>query len=419
MNASPDVVITGLGVVAPIGIGIEAFVEALRAGQSGVAPLSPYAEAGMNLRIGAALKDFDGEKFVHRKTLKVMSREIQSAFAAADLALKHAGLAKGAIDPDRLGVVLGSEMLYGKIDELEEAFRHCSEDKQFHFEQWGKNGLSQIFPLWMLKYLPNMAACHVGIALDARGPNNSITQGESSSLVALMEGASYIQRGLADVVIVGGSGSRISEAALPFRGMVDVSSSQADPTTVSRPFDAGRSGMVIGEGSGTLVLESRTHAERRGAKILARVAGYASRTEPGHRDKMTGVSISNAIRGALQMSGLKPEEIGHVNANGASTLRDDRIEAAAICKELGDVPVTALRSYFGYLGAGSGAVELAASVWSLNSGEIPRTLNYDQPDPACNVRVIHGEPLQGRPPVVLKLNHTPIGQAAAVVITAE
>jgi 3-oxoacyl-[acyl-carrier-protein] synthase II len=418
MNASPEVVITGLGVVTPIGIGIDTFIESLRQGRSGVQTFSPYSELGMTPHIGARVHDFDGEKYVHRKTLKVMSREIQSAYAATDLALKHAGLAKGGIDPDRFGIVLGSEMLYGKIDELADAFRHCFSEQRFHFEQWGKAAMRDIFPLWMLKYLPNMAACHVGIAHDARGPNNTITQGENSSLMAIMEAASYIQRGLADVAVAGGTGSRISEAALPFRGTIDVSDSRADPVTVSRPFDVGRTGMVIGEGAGSLVLESREHAQRRGAKIWARVAGFASRTESGHRQNMTGLSIRNAIRGALQSAGLEPADVGHVNAHGASTQRDDRIEAVAIREQLGDVPVTALKSYFGYLGAGSGAIELAASVWSLTSGEIWPTLNYDRPDPQCAIRVVHGQPLTGRPAVALKLNHTPIGQAAALVIAA-
>lgn len=418
MNASPEVVITGLGVVSPLGIGIEPFIESLRAGRSAVEPFSPYAERGMPLHIGSRVHDFDPEKFVHRKTLKVMSREIQSAYAATDLALKHAGLAKGTVDPDRIGIVLGSEMLYGKIDELVEAFRHCTPDDRFHFEQWGKAAMHDIFPLWMLKYLPNMAACHVGIAHDARGPNNTITQGENSSLMAIMEAASYIQRGLADVAIAGGTGSRISEAALPFRGTVDVSLSKEDPTTVSRPFDSKRSGMVIGEGAGSLVLESRQHAEKRGAKIWARIAGFASRTEAGHREKMTGLSISNAIRGALQMAKMEPRDVGHVNANGMSTLRDDRIEATAIREHLGDVPVTALKSYFGYVGAGCGAIELAASVWSISSGEIPRTLNYETPDPQCDIQVVHGKSMTGRAPVAIKLNHTPIGQAVALVIAA-
>lgn len=419
MHSSRDVVITGIGVVSPIGIGLDPFIDALRQGQSGVTTISPFSEQGMAFNIGAPIRDFDGKNYVHpRKSLKVMSREIQTAYAAADLAIKHANVAKGAVDPDRFGIVLGSEMLYGEVGELADAFRHCMTDKEFHFEQWGKTAMQDIFPLWMLKYLPNMAACHVGIAHDARGANNTIMQGEASSLIALMEAVSYIQRGLADVCLAGGTGSRLSEPALPFRGTIDMADWHADPTKASRPFDAKRAGMVNGEGSGVFVLESREHAEQRGARVWARIAGFASRSEPAHREAMTGLAIKNAITGALRMAELDPQQVGHVNAHGASTPHDDRIEAAAIRETLGDVPVTALKSYFGYLGAGTGAVELAASVWSVARGEVPRTLNYETPDPQCRVRVIDREPLVGAPPVAIKLNHTPLGQAAAVVISA-
>lgn len=419
MKSSCEVVITGLGVVSPIGIGLEAFVESLHARRSGVRTMPSFSDTDLPFQIGAPVNDFDGKNFVQpRKSLKVMSREIQTAYAAADLAMKHAQLAAGGVDPDRFGVVLGSEMLYGDVNELADAFRHCINDSGFHFDQWGKNAMQDIFPLWMLKYLPNMAACHVGIAHDARGPNNTIMQGEASSLLALMEGASYIQRGLADVVMVGGTGSRLSEPALPFRGAMDVANWSDDPTKASRPFDANRRGVVNGEGSGVLILERREHAEQRGARIWARVAGYASRTEGRQRDARTGLAIRNAISGALQAAGIEPSQVGHVNAHGASIRHDDRIEASAILDTLGDVPVTALKSYFGYLGAGTGAVELAASVWSVAEGTVPATLNYETPDPECPVNVVHGEPLVGAAPVAISLNHTPLGQAAAVVIAA-
>lgn len=418
MKPPVDVVVTGVGVVSPIGIGLDQFAESLRGGRSGVTTIYPFADYDMPFHIGAPIPSFEGKKFIHPKQLKVMSREIQTAYAAAELALQQAAFVKGAVDPDRFGAVLGSEMLYGKMEELADAFRHCTNQGEFDFGQWGTQAMRDIFPLWMLKYLPNMAACHVGIAHDARGPNNTVMQGDASSLIALMEGVSYIQRDLADVVLVGGTGSRLSEAALPFRGMIDVSDERSNPTAVSRPFDASRTGMVNGEGSGVLVLESLSFAERRGGKILARIAGWASRTEPGHRREMTGLSIKNAISGALQRAELKASDIGHVNANGISTQHDDQIEAAAIRELLGDVPVTANKSYFGYLGAGAGGVELAATVLSLMEGEIPCTLNYESPDPACPVNVVHGEPLRGRAPVALKLNHTPLGQAAAVILTA-
>jgi 3-oxoacyl-[acyl-carrier-protein] synthase II len=419
MKSSCEVVITGLGVVSPIGIGLEAFVESLHARRSGVRTMPSFVNTDLPFQIGAPVSDFDGKDFVQpRKTLKVMSREIQTAYAAANLAMKHAQLAPGAIDPDRFGVVLGSEMLYGDMNELADAFHHCIDESGFHFDRWGKNALQDIFPLWMLKYLPNMAACHVGIAHDARGPNNTIMQGEASSLLALMEGASYIERGLADMVMVGGTGSRLSETALPFRGAIDVAAWSNDPTQASRPFDANRTGVVNGEGAGVLVLERREHAEQRGARIWARVAGYASRTEGRQRDARTGLAIRNAVTGALQAAGIEPNQVGHVNAHGASIRHDDRIEASAIRDTLGDAPVTALKSYFGYLGAGTGAVELAASVWSVAEGTVPATLNYETPDPECPVNVVHGEPLVGAAPVAISLNHTPLGQAAAVVIAA-
>jgi 3-oxoacyl-[acyl-carrier-protein] synthase II len=420
MKSPREVVVTGLGVVSPIGIGIDAFMESLRAGRSGVVRLDEYADSELPFHLGAPVRDFDGKNFVQpRKSLKVMSREIQTAYGAADLALKHASLGKEQVDPDRFGVVLGSEMLYGDVSELAEAFRHCTHDRQFRFDEWGKNAMQDIFPLWMLKYLPNMAACHVGIAHDARGPNNTIMQEDASSLVALMEGVSYIQRDLADVVIVGGTGSRLSEPALPFRGALDVSNWQGDPAEASRPFDRNRDGMVFGEGAGMLVLESRDHAQRRGARILARIAGFASRMEGRQREARTGQSIRNAIVGALDQAEIEPGQVGHVNANGNSLPLDDRLEAAAIRDTLGDTPVTALKSYFGYLGAGTGAVELAASVWGVAEGFVPPTLNYQTPDPDCPVRVIHGEPLVGAPPVAISLNHTPLGQAAAVVVAGQ
>lgn len=419
MKSPREVVITGMGVVSPIGIGMEAFTAALRAGQSGVRTMPPFAATGLPFVLGAPVLDFDGKDYVQpRKSLKVMSREIQTAYAAADLAMKHANLGKESVDPDRFGVVLGSEMLYGDVSELADAFRHCITADGFHFDQWGKNAMQDIFPLWMLKYLPNMAACHVGIAHDARGPNNTVMQGETSSLLAVMEGASYIQRDLADVVIVGGTGSRLSEPALPFRGAIDVATWSGDPAQASRPFDADRSGIVNGEGSGMLILESREHAQRRGARVWARLLGYASRTEGRQRDARTGLAIRNALTGALTAAALEPQQLGHVNAHGASTQFDDRLEAAAIRQTLGDTPVTALKSYFGYLGAGSGAVELAACVWSVAEGVVPATLNYQTPDAQCPVNVVRGEALLGAAPIAISLNHTPLGQAAAVVVAA-
>jgi 3-oxoacyl-[acyl-carrier-protein] synthase II len=271
----------------------------------------------------------------------------------------------------------------------------------------------------MLKYLPNMAACHISIVHDARGPNNSIVQGGASSLLAVIEAATVIERGLADAMLAGGSGSLVQSSCLPFRGWDHLSNWPGAPAEAARPFDARRTGLVPGEGSAVLILESRAHAERRGAKVLASIAGYGRRHEPIAKGQPArGTAIEHSIAAALQRANLQPQDIGHVNAHGESSPVHDAVEARAIASALGDVPVTAIKSYFGDLGAGSGAVELAASVLALASGNVPPTLNYLSPDPACPVHVIRGSPLPVDRPAAVVLNQSNTGQAAALVIMA-
>lgn len=422
MPKDREVVITGLGVVCPLGIGHEAYWSALMAGQSGVNWLDETRAIDSPFRFASRIKDFDAKQFVQpRKTIKVMCLEIQAAYASAALAMQHAGLAKGGLDPNRLGVILGSEMLYGDMDELEEVYRHCSPDGRFQSELWATYAFKDLFPLWMLKYLPNMAACHISIVHDARGPNNSIVEGGVSSLLAISEAASVIQRGHADAMLAGGSGSCASFSCLPFRGWDHLSKWQGEPAGASRPFDAQRSGVVLGEGAGVMVLEAREHAERRGAKVLARIAGYSSRFEsPGAPWKeRTGRAIGQSIATALQSAGLTTGDIDHVNAHGDSSIHQDRQEARAIHEALGNVPVTALKSYFGDLSAGSGAVELIASVLALVHGQTPRTLNYQQPDPTCPVNVIREGNRPVKKPAMLALNQSSTGQAAAVAIVRD
>jgi 3-oxoacyl-[acyl-carrier-protein] synthase II len=311
-------------------------------------------------------------------------------------------------------------MLYGDLAEMVDVYRHCVEQGQFEYDRWGEVAFKDLFPLWMLKYLPNMAACHISIAHDARGHNNSIVEGGVSSLLAVWEAVSAIERGHADVMMAGGSGSFASFSCLPFRGWEHLSKWQGDPAGAARPFDAGRSGSVVGEGAAVLILEERSRAESRGAKILARVAGFASRFEaPGDPwKKRSGRAIRQSIEGALASAQMQPGDIGHVNAQGEGTIEQDRLEAQAIRDLLGDVPVTAPKSLFGDLAAGSGAVELVASVLALEHGRVPRTLNYDQPDPACPINVVHGQSWPVEKRTALVLNQAFTGQAAALVIAA-
>lgn len=418
MALQREIVITGVGVVSPIGIGREKFWSSLIEGRSGVRLVEMFQKMARAAPLGAPVTDFDPKEYVRpRKSLKVMSRDIQMGVAAADLACIDAGLRQQPLDPNRSGVVMGADMIFCELEELLPTYRSCLRDGQFDFAQWGPRAMADIYPLWMLKYLPNMPACHIGIAQDIRGPTNAIVMGEVSSLAAVIEAVRAVDRGSVDVMIAGGASSRVHTMIWQHEQLRQYSHRSDPPEAASRPFDAQRDGMVNGEGSGAFIVESREHADARGAKILARVRGFASTFEPRANGQLIqGWAISRAIEAALRDAGMQPDQIGHVKATGLSTTWDDHIEAQAIRRVLGDVPVTAPKSYFGNLGAGSGAVEMAVSVLALVEGLVPPTLNYIFPDPQCPVCVIHGRPMPVEKPAAVVLSHTRLGQAVAVVI---
>jgi len=420
MDRSRDIVITGAGVVSPIGIGCEDFWRALCAGESGIRPVDLFDASSLKVRFGGQIADFDPKQYVRpRKSLKVMSREIQLGFAAADLAMADAGIAEGSLEPERVGVVFGSDMIYADLEDLAQTYRRSARDGRFDFHLWSEAIQEELHPLWLLKHLPNMAASHIAIAHDARGPNNSMVLGDVSSLLAITEAASVIQRGWADVMLAGGTGCRLHPTALVARGDALLSHRADDFRSACRPFDRERDGLVNGEGAGAVVLESRGHAERRGARIRGALVATAVRCEPGaRRTGLRGESLRQAIRAVCAAAGFAPAAVGHVNAHGVGTVEMDRAEARAIAAELGAVPVTAPKSSFGHLGAGGGAVELVASLMGLEQGLVPATLNYRSPDPECPVNVVHGGPLAGRPATAVKVNLCSTGQAVAVALRA-
>jgi 3-oxoacyl-[acyl-carrier-protein] synthase II len=421
MPFASEIVITGIGVVCPIGIGKQAMWDSLCQGRSGVRRFSLYECGDLAEPFGAEVADFDPKQYVRpRKSLKVMCRDTQLAFAAADLACADAALQPQSRDSERFGVLFGADLVTCELPELVPACACSIRDGQFQMSRWGQAVTTELYPLWMLKYLPNMPACHIGIAHDARGPNNTITLGEVSSLAAVSEAAHVIARGQADVMLAGGTSSRIHPAVWTRSNVFPFARCGADPTTASRPFDARREGWVNGEGSAAFVLESRSHAEARGAKVLARILGAASRFEPQRQGApLEGRAIRQAILAALADARLSPAEIGHVNAHGLGTRHDDRIEAQAIRQTLGSVPVTAPKSFFGTSGAACGAVEMVVSLLAFQHGLVPHTLNYEVPDPECPVNVVHSQPQPISRPIALLLNHTPHGQAMAVVIAGE
>lgn len=418
MAPTREVVITGMGVVSPIGIGTEQFWTSLLEGRSGVRSLGALSDHNLPANIGAPVLDLHAEQYVRpRKSLKLMGRDIQLAFVAADLACSDAGFGASPVDPERLGIAFGADLMPGNLDEMVPAYRSCMPNGEFDFALWGQKALAEMFPLWMLKYLPNMPACHIGIAHDARGPNNSLTLAEVSSLAAIAEAMRVIERGQADAMIAGGTGSRIHPVVRGRQKIFWPSQRGDDPAAASRPFDADRDGMVHGEGAGAFILEGRDHAEARGATVLARILGYATAFESRPRGtEVRGQAMRTAIRGALQDAGLQPADIGHVNAHGLSAKMDDKLEAQAIRDTLGIVPVTAPKSYFGNLAAGGGSVEMAASVLAFQRGQVPPTLNYQHPDPNCPINVIRGQAMPLEQPTALVLNHARVGQSMAMVV---
>lgn len=418
---SVEVVITGVGVVSPVGIGKQLFWDALCAGRSGVAVIRSFNPEGVPVQIAAEVKDFDPRAYVkQRKSLKVMSRDAQLGIAASVLACRDAGIEDGAIDPERFGVILGADRICNPVEDSESPYRACIADGAFDFGRWSTAGMAAAYPLGFLKVLPNMIASHVSIAHDARGPNNTIHHADTSGLLAVIEAARVIQRGAADVMLAGGASSQMT----PFDwschcAIRHLSRHQGDPTEAVRPFDADRDGEVFGEGAGVFILESRRNAEARGARPLARILGFASTCEPRNGQPLQGTGLKRAIRSALAEAGLQPEQIGHVNAHGVGTISEDELEAHLLQVCMPDVPVTAPKSFFGNLAAAGGAVEMAVSVLAVDDGRVPATLNYQHPDPNCPVHVVAGKPIESERRTALTLNWTTRGQTAVVVLGAE
>jgi 3-oxoacyl-[acyl-carrier-protein] synthase II len=404
------------------------------AGQSGVSTISLLPAEQQPMKYAAESREFTGEveefgplekerKKAIKKGLKVMCRETRMAVAAAQLAIADAGFAEKPMDPEMTGVVLGSDYMLTMPEDYAMGMKTCAPTGEFEFSKWGKEGLGDMQPLWMLKYLPNMPASHIAIYNDLRGPNNSLTMREAAGNLAIGEAFRTIQRGHANMMVAGATGTRI----LPMQAIHALQTEQmaaenCDPTKASRPFDKSRTGMVAGEGAGMVVLEEYSSAKARGATIYAEVLGLGSANVADA--KLHGkcdVALARAIKAALRDAGRTPADVGHINAHGLSTSDRDVDEARAIHEALGpranDVPVTAFKSYFGNLGAGGGVVELIASVLALRDGRLPRVLNYQSPDPNCQLAIVtkDGTPAGGS---FLNLSVTPQGQAAVLYVAA-
>ncbi len=415
-------VITGLGLISPIGADPQAFWASLLAGRTGIRAISSFDTTHLPVRIAGEVTDFNPKQYLDRKYLKqlrVWSRSIQLGVSAAQCAMNDSGLSSGMLNPDRFGVVFGTSLMATELDDLGPAAMVSSSPQTnlVDLSEWGKRGIPEIPPLWMLKYLPNMPACHVSIQHDARGPNNSITQGEIASLLAMGEAFRILGRGGVDFFLVGGCESKINPLSMVRHCLFQTLCSNNDnPEQALRPFDRHRTGTVLGEGSAVFGLEQLASAQKRDAKIYAEVVGFAAGFD---RERQGGI-LARVIAKALADAGITPSDVDHINAHGLGTLEDDRLEARAIAHVFGEcqpmIPVVAPKSSLGNLGAAGSVSELAASILALQHGILPGTLNHDLLDPDCPIAVHRGEPRPIRSPYVLKISFTDKGQCAALVI---
>ena len=415
-------VFTGMGLLTPIGSTPGAFWASLCAGTSGIRRIQTFDPSALRCQIAGEIPDFDPKKIITsamketRKSLNKMAHTIRLGLCAAQLAMTDAGLQKGQIDPFRFGVEFACVMVATELEDLcKGAQTSCvGEPPAVDYNIWGREGLKQVPPLWMLKYLPNMPACHVSILFDAQGPNNSITSTDTAGLLALGEAFRLLARDSADFFLVGGCDSKLNPVAIARHGLFQelVTEPTTDPTTAVKPFDAARNGTVVGEGAAVFGLEELEFAQKRGAKILGELVGFASGFDKGR----TGKGLATVIRNALRDANVQPADIGHVNAAARGSRVLDPWDAKAIREVFGDVPVLAPKGHLGNSGAASGLIELAASVLALQHGQLPGTLNHSNPDPDCPVNVTSGPPKPIGSPYAVKLSVTDLGQCAAVVV---
>lgn len=419
------VVVTGVGVVSPIGIGNDSFWDSLLHNRTGIDFLQSMPFDGLPSAFGAEVRDFNPVNFLRdKKFVKVMCRDIQLGVASSNLAVTDANVSSGWIDPDRLGVVYGAGRMTCHPSELAAAVNACRTEGGFDPDKWGPEALASIAPLWLLRQLPNMPASHVSIDHNACGPNNTITCRDASALLALSEAVRVIEAGRADAMIVGACSSNIHPVDIAkFHSFEGLSRRTDDPTRACRPFDFERDGTVVGEGAASFVVESYQHAVRRGANIYAEVLGVGAGCDgKGLANESAGLGLVRAMESAIDGAGIRASELGHINAQGKSTQPDDIVEARAYHRVFGDlalkIPVTALKSYVGHFDAGAGAVELAGTLLSLKNGYIPATLNYEIPDPRCRLNVARGEATRLSNRTAITVNRTAMGQSAAAVLRA-
>jgi len=394
------VVITGMGCVSPLGNDITTLWSNILAGKSGVGLITHYDTGQFEVKIGAEVKDFDGVALFGTRDARRMDRFVQFALAATIQAVEHADLAISESNRDRIGVMLGTGI--GGMNTLFQ-----------QMEVFYQRGPDRVSPFLVPMMLPDTAAGMVAIQLGVRGPNMAVVSACASGTNAIGEAAETIRRGSADVIISGGSEAVIVPIAMAGLGVMNALSTRNDePERASRPFDKGRDGFVMGEGAAILVLESLEHAIARGAQVLGEISGYGTSNDAYHisAPAENGAGAALCMKSALNSAGLSAGDIGYINAHGTSTQLNDKSETAAIKTIFGkfayNIPVSSTKSMTGHLLGAAGALEAVICVKTLEEGILPPTINYETPDPECDLDYV---PNRARPAIVQNIMSNSFG----------
>ncbi|MGE5248185.1 MAG: beta-ketoacyl-ACP synthase II [Verrucomicrobiota bacterium] len=374
------VVVTGLGAVTPLGVGVAPSWEGILQGKSGIGPITRFDASEFSTTIAAEVRDFQAEDFIDRKEIKRMDPFIHYAMAAAHMAMEDAGLSIDGTLAPRAGVYLGTGL--GGLSTLE----------RYHKAYLLDGGARKISPFFIPMLISNLAPGHIAMRYGAKGPNIATSTACAASSHAIGEGMHAIRNGVCDVVIAGGAEATITPLGLGgFCSMKALSSRNDDPTTASRPFDKERDGFVMGEGSAVLILEELDFARKRGAKIYAELCGYGASADAHHVTAPApgGEGAVRAMAAALADGGVPREEIDYINAHGTSTPYNDLYETMAIKTLFGDragsIPVSSTKSMTGHLLGAAGAVEGMFCALTIRDAVVPPTMNYTTPDPECDL----------------------------------
>lgn len=378
------VVITGIGVITPIGIGKDAYFQGLKEGKCGIDFITRFDTEKFDAKIAAEVKDFEPANYIDKKECKRMDRFTQFAVAASKMAVEDAKLDTDKVESDRFGVCIGSGI--GGMETLENQHQILME-----------KGPGRVSPFMVPMMISNIASGNVSIALNAKGPNTTVVTACASATNAMGEAFKIIQRGDADIMVTGGSEASITPLSVAGFCAMKALSTNPDPKAACRPFDKDRDGFVMGEGAGMLILESLEHAQERGAVIYGEVVGYGATGDAYHitAPAPDGSGAYRAMHMAVKDAGIAPEQISYINAHGTSTELNDKLETLAIKNLLKDaaydVPVSSTKSMTGHLLGAAGAIEAIACIMALTESIIPPTINYHTPDEACDLDYVPNE----------------------------